>query len=584
MSLADRIAAQQRRVAELEAELWADGLVESLVESYQAAFRELEDLIASRGPDRRHHFVVVIPVADSPHHLAACLDSLLTQCRTFAYGGLEQGRYRKVTVLLADDSADPDRVQQNRDLARRCEQAGIGVNYFGIGEQLALLRRLPAAGLGGIVGEHPVDAFAHKGQAMMRNIAYLKLAEMQAGIQRESPGERLLFYTIDADQTFQVKVETPDGSRSLHALNHFYWLDRLFDDGTVQVMTGKVVGDPPVSPAVMAGNFLDDVLAFLRSISDPEPDASYRQPSAGPHSPGEAAYHDMPELFGFAGESDVYQYRCRMPGAPSNIDCFIEFAQHLNSFLHGEHPTRVTWFHYQSVPESVQPARTVYTGNYVFNADGLRWFIPFAPLRLRMSGPTLGRMLRAELGAGFASVNLPMLHGRTLARTRVSEFRPGVLSEQSRIDLSDEMERQFYGDVMLFSIERLSAAGFPARRLDRRQIAGILDAVHAELSDKYRARRAQICARLDDLRAVLHEPARWWNRTAGLDGALNDFVAFIDNIQFNFASQSRGPAPIDASPDWPEWRERQLDAIAGLPADRRAWRTALAILQRTDTA
>jgi hypothetical protein len=584
MSLADRIAAQQRRVAELEAELWADGLVASLVESYQAAFRELEDLIASRGPDRRHHFVVVIPVADSPQHLAACLDSLLTQCRTFAYGGIEQGRYRKVTVLLADDSADPDRVRQNRGLARRFEKAGIGVHYFGIDEQLALLRRLPAARLGGIVGEHPVDAFAHKGQAMMRNIAYLKLAEMHARVQRESPGERLLFYTIDADQTFQVKVETPDGSRSLHALNYLYWLDRLFDDGTVQVMTGKVVGDPPVSPAVMAGNFLDDVLAFLNSIRDSDPDATYRQPSAGPHVPGEAAYHDMPELFGFAGESDVYQYRCRMPGAPSNIECFIEFAQHLNSFLHGEHPTRVTWFHYQSVPESLQPARTVYTGNYVFNGDGLRWFIPFAPLRLRMSGPTLGRMLRAELGAGFASVNLPMLHGRTLARTRVSEFRPGVLSEQSRIDLSDEMERQFYGDVMLFSVERLSAAGFPARSLDRRQIAGILDAVHAELSDKYRARRAQICARLDELRAVFNEPARWWNRTPGLDGALNDFASFIDNIQYNFVNQSCDPAPTDASRVWPEWRERQLDAIEGLPADRRAWRTALAILQRTDTA
>jgi len=584
MGLAERIAAQQRRVAELEAELWADGLVESVVEPYQAAFRELEELIALRGPDRRHRFVVVIPVADSPQHLAACLDSLLTQCRTFAYGGVEQGCYRKVTVLLADDSADPDRVRQNRGLARHFEHVGIRVDYFGTDEQLALLRRLPAEGLGGIVGEHPLDAFSHKGQAMMRNIAYLKLAEMRARVQRESPGERLLFYTIDADQTFQVKVETPDGGRSLHALNYFYWLDRLFDDSAVQVVTGKVVGDPPVSPAVMAGNFLEDVLAFLGSIRDSDPDAAYRQPSAGPHGPGEAAYHDMPELFGFAGESDAYHYRCRVPGTPSNTECFIEFAQHLNSFLHGEHPTRVTWFRYQSVPESVQPARTVYTGNYVFNGDALRWFIPFAPLRLRMSGPTLGRMLRAELGTGFASANLPMLHGRTLARTRASEFRPGVVSEQSRIDLTDEMQRQFYGDVMLFSIERLSAAGYPGRSLDRRQVADTLDAVHAELSDKYRARRALISARLDELRAVLHGPAHWWNRTPALDGALNDFAAFVENIQHNFASGSSGPAPVDASRAWPAWRERQLDAIVGLSADRQAWCRALAILQRADKA
>jgi hypothetical protein len=582
MDAAERIAAQRRRVEQLETELWADGFVESGLASYQAAFRELEALIALRGPDRRRHFVVVIPVADSPQHLAACLSSLLTQCRTFAYGGLEAGRFRKVTVLLADDSADPDKIRQNRSISGQFERAGISIHYFGLDEQLALLRRLPAEGLGGIVGRHPVDAFARKGQAMMRNIAYLKLAEMRARFQREMPGERLLFYTIDADQTFCVNVEAAGGVRGLHALNYFYWLDRLFDDGAVQVLTGKVVGDPPVSPAVMAGNFLKDVLAFLRGLRDRDPDAAYRQPRVGSHASGEAAYHDMAQLFGFAAEPEPQHYRCRTPGAPSNSDCFVEFAQHLKSFLHGEHPTRVTWFRYQSAAQSIRPARTVYTGNYAFTAEALCWFIPFAPLRLRMSGPTLGRLLRAEMGVGFVSANLPMLHGRTLAPTRESEFRPGVLSEQGRIDLRDEMERQFYGDVMLFSIERLSADGYPDRPLERRQIEAVLDAVHTELSDAYRTRQALISARLEELRAVLHEPAQWWNRVPALDGALSEFAAFVENIEHNFGIGSSDCAPIDALETWPAWRERQLDAIQRLPADRLAWRRALAQLQRTD--
>jgi hypothetical protein len=243
--------------------------------------------------------------------------------------------------------------------------------------------------------------------------------------------QRLLFYTIDADQTFGVDVQTAEGPRSVQALNYFYWIDRLFDTGSVEVMTGKVVGDPPVSPAGMTGSFLENVLCFLRGMTGLDPGAAYRQPSDDTLRADDAAYHDMAQLFGFTGQSAAYHYRCRKKGEPSNVDCFIEFARQLNSFLHGEHPTRATWFRYQSAPTSLHPARTVYTGNYVFNAAALRWFIPFAPLRLRMSGPTLGRMLKAELGAGFAAVNLPMQHGRTLAPATSSTRdwpRPGHCS------------------------------------------------------------------------------------------------------------------------------------------------------------
>jgi hypothetical protein len=584
MDLPARIAAQRQRIERLETALWAGGFDVSLLEPYQEAFRELEDMIGSCGAERRHRFVLVIPVADSPRHLTACLESLLSLCRAFGYGGIERGRYRRVAVLLADDSADSEMTRRNRDIAARLDAAGIDIEYFGIEEQWALLQRLADAQLGTIVGEHRPDGFARKGQAMTRNIAYLRLAEMQARLDDGRGQQRLLFYTIDADQTFGVDVQTAEGPRSVQALNYFYWIDRLFDTGSVEVMTGKVVGDPPVSPAVMTGNFLEDVLCFLRGMSGLDPGAAYRQPSDDTLRADDAAYHDMAQLFGFTGQSAAYHYRCRKKGEPSNVDCFIEFARQLNSFLHGEHPTRATWFRYQSAPTSLHPARTVYTGNYVFNAVALRWFIPFAPLRLRMSGPTLGRMLKAALGAGFAAVNLPMQHRRTLTLTRESEFRPGVLSSDAGTDMTDEMERQFYGDVMLFSVERLSVQGYPGRAVERAQGARVLDAVHAELSETYRERRALIAIRLDALRALLDGSAAWWNRCDALDGAMQDFANFVENIAFNFGIGSSQPAPFEDSASWPAWRAHLLDAMVGLPADHQAWRAALTILRRDGPA
>lgn len=572
--IAARIRAQRARIDELEAALWEGGFNEPVLEDYQAAFRELEDLLLAQGEDRRHHFVIVVPVADSPRHLGDCLDSLLTLCRSYGYGGIERGRYRKVSVLLADDSADPGVVDRNRELARRLDNSGIGTHYFGIAEQLQLMGRLEPVDLDTVVGVHPQDAFAHKGQAMMRNIAYLKLAEMQSVM----PGQRLLFYTVDSDQEFRVKVATPLGGRSVYAVNFLYHLDQIFSHTDAQVLTGKVVGDPPVSPAVMVGNFLEDVIGFVREMSDCDPHRPYRQPGVDTRGSGEAAYHDMADMFGFKSGEEAYRYRCSVAGSPDNATCFNDFSRRLNSFFHGQHPTRITWYRYQAVADSLAPARTVYTGNYVFRADMLDWFIPFAPLRLRMSGPTMGRLLKSEIGDRFVSANVPMLHGRTLETTGASEFRPGVLSERQAVDLGDELERQFFGDVMLFSVRRLAETGFPGEAVTESQVAATLDALHAEMHQRYRARQRNTLTRLGALRALLHDPGHWWNRSAEHARARDRFDAFIRNVERNFGEQSTGNARIDSAANWAEWRRRQLAAIRGLGADRQAWRQALDVL------
>lgn len=112
----------------------------------------------------------------------------------------------------------------------------------------------------------------------------------------------------------------------------------------------------------------------------------------------------MADRFGFRSGEEVYRYRCQLAGTSDNGVCFAEFCERLGSFFHGEHPTRISWYRYQAVDESLQAARTVDTGNYVFNAEALDWFIP-----LRMSGSALGRLLRRAIGNRFVSANLPML-------------------------------------------------------------------------------------------------------------------------------------------------------------------------------
>lgn len=574
-----RIAAQQAAIAELERALWQDGLNTALLAPYQAAFRTLEALIAARGGDHRHGFVIVIPVADSPVHLRNCLNSLLQLCETFGYGGQTNGRWSKVAVLLADDSGDPRIIDENREIARAFDRLGLTTHYFGLEEQLALLHRLvesdaqagavSSSALSSILGSHRHAAFHHKGQAMMRNLAYLKLAELYA------EGASWLFYTIDADQAFKVKVAAA-GEEDVMAVNFFYRLDEIFSQRDIQVLTGKVVGDPPVSPAVMAGNFMEDVIAFLQELAPLPPQAAYRQPALA--SGGDAAYHDMADLFGFKQAAAPYRYRCPLPGMPDNAACLAEFARRLSSFFHGEHPTRITWFEYQEALASVQPARTVYTGNYVFRRSALHWFIPFAPLRLRMSGPTMGRLLRAELGERFVSANLPMLHKRTVLATGASEFRPGIVAEAARIDLCGEFERQFHGDVMLFAMQRLITLGYPQTSLTDAAVGAVLDGMRAELREKYRLKQATILAHLARLQALLEDAANWWTEGADLREARACFQMFIDNMAGNFGEASPCYARIDAAGTWEQWRARQLAALQGFMQDRAAWRAALAKL------
>lgn len=573
MAMDTPIDACQARIDDLERRLWVAGVpAVAALADYQAACRDLERRIAAQGNDTRYRFVVIIPVADRPQHLGNCLDSLLRLCRTYAYGGFAAGRYSKVEAIVVDDSGDAGNVARHRALAGEYSDQGLATAYLGLSQQIALVDSLNDAqrrGLARVLGDDKRARRHHKGPSLTRNIAYLLLNEIAA------TGDKVLFHFVDSDQEFQITVGSTTGDRELYAINYFRALDQIFSSTDATVLTGKVVGDPPVSPAVMAGNFLADVVAFLEEMATLDPTLPCRLHSPGRHSDA-AAYHDMAALFGLAPAPTPHAYACDLHGAHDHGRCFDDFSGKLDRFFHGAHPTRKTYYRPDEPLSRVQTARTVYTGNYVFRPAGLDYFIPFATLGLRMAGPTLGRLMQAELGPRFVSANLPMLHRRTVRASGRAEFRPGLDTTGDKVDLGGEFERQFYGDVMLFTIERLCATGYPARHLDEAEIAAAVDATHAFLLARYETLQAVIQTRLDTLDGLLHDPARWWNRSPRHAEGVCRFAAFADNIRHNFSAAGGGPVQIHD----PTHRAKRLAdiaaAIAAYAEDRRAWAALLA--------
>lgn len=534
-----------------------------LLELQRELFLELEAYIGRQAHDSRHAFVVVIPVADRPRHLRTCLDSLLWQCRSFRYGGWRPGAAGKIQVLLADDSAGPANSRHIDAVAKEFDARGLPTRYFGPREQAALVEGLDAP-MNGVLGEPERCGFRLKGASATRNIAYLKLREAAAA------DDRTLFWFIDSDQEFAVHGGSPEAA---YCPSYFHAMDRIFRETDVQVLTGKVVGDPPVSPAVMAGNFLVDLIGFLSRAAalDPHRGCVFH---GSRNQAGDAAYHDMADLFGFRAADQAFDYPCPLAGEHSVRDGFADFCTRLGAFFDGAHATRKTAYEHADLMASVRPARTVYSGNYVLKSRALRYYIPFANLRLRMAGPVLGRFMRAELGPRFVSANLPMLHRRTVADTGRSEFRAGVLRGTDAVDLSAELERQYFGDVMLFSVERLTNAGYPAA-LPAGRIASVIEDVEAELRSKYLARRERVEAALGRLETLSRDPAQWWNRLPELADSRAALAAFIRDMGSNFDQDSAGYRMILDPEHNRRRRKAMVEALRRYPDERAAWEAAL---------
>ena len=552
----------------LEKQLWSEQDFDHLLKLYQALFREQESLIELAPEDTRYDFLISIPIADRPEHLRCCLESILQLCLLYGYGGKGGEYFAKIQVVVAEDSRNPECILQDEALCGQYSRKGLKVTHFAQQEQYRLLQSIPQQQrqhLASILTSQGPDDFSRKGQAAMRNLSYLKMLQLARNPQRT------LFFPVDSDQTFEVNVVTTEGERVLPAINYFYAINRLFEQHDITMLTGKLVGDPPVSPAVMTANFLLDVTHFVDRLSrlDAKDQCAFHQAD---FSLGhDAAYHDMSSLFGFKNPEQGFDYPCPLSNEHNNLGCLNGFATQLPQFFSGQHPTRKT--HYKHDPLGLQPqaARTVYPGNYVVNYSGLKYVIPFGQLRLRMSGPTAGRLLQAEIGGRFVTANLPMLHTRTRPGDEL-DFRPGVEVNKDRIDLSDEFERQFFGDLMLFSVAELTSSIDLRHAPDREVINQTLHRVLNDMLTRYQQKHEEVLSRLKVLEHRINDANQWWHQLDAGD-ALAQIRQFCDNVRYNFGQDSSAYQLI-YSLQHREMRCHQItEALMQYPQARDAWDT-----------
>ena len=552
----------------IEPLMWAasDGDFSRWLATYQALFREQQALIDAHGGVVQARFIIAIPIADRPDHLQLCLESILQLCLAYGYGGRgPKGLFKRVSVVVAEDSRDPANRERHRALVADFRRRGLDAHHFGLEAQYESLMAIPAAQrreLAGLLTDQPAAAFHHKGQAATRNLSYLKMVELAR------PGEETLFYLMDSDQRFLVNRAATAGETIVPALNYFHYINRIFQTGRVDVLTGKLVGDPPVSPAVMGANLMGDLAAFLREMAARDPDAACEFHGAEGVLAGEAAYHDLAALFGYEARGGPCAYSCPLPGVHTNADCLAALADRLPAFFHGEHLTRRSLFRYGGSFMAVEPARTLYPGNYIVNRAGLRYIIPFGQLRLRMSGPTAGRLIQAEIGPRFASVNLPMLHQRITPRGAADDFRPGVEGRgRSAVDISDEFERQFFGDLMLFSVVDWLKARTLEELTDAAALGEVVERTESRLLALYGSNQASIDEQRRELETWLASAPPWWSSRP----AMADLLAFVGNIERNFGEASAAWQRI-RDPSHRAWRRGQIIAALGhYRQERAAW-------------
>ena len=551
-----------------EQELWAGDNFDEMINYYHAMFREQEGLIRSIGKDYRYHFILSIPVADRPQHVKNCLESIYQQCVIFAYGGRTDGIFNRIQVIIADDSKHQHNIDQHIELADTYTEKGLRVHYSGLQEQYSLLQQIPTPlrqSLGSILPRQPAEQFYLKGPAANRNLSYLKCIELT------EDKDKTLYYMVDSDQLFRVNRETQTGEQSVIAVNYFYYINQIFSTTDTAMLTGKLVGDPPVSPSVMAANFMDDVIAHLTQVSKSDALHECQFHDLANRSSQDAAYHDMASLFGFEQEKQPYPYRCSISNTHNNLESLNQFSDQLSGFFFGQHPTRKTHFQFQSKFTDLAPARTIYPGNYVVNYSGLKYVIPFSDLRLRMSGPTAGRLIQFEIKNHFVSANLPMLHKRHLKDDATDGFRPGVIQDDEVINLCDEFERQFFGDLMLFTVERITTQNDFTGAFDKEVVERIMNLVESELLELYEANHAAVLSKNAQLKSMLDDANNWWNTDADATDARSRMLWFSRSIDFNFGEDSTAYQQILSAEHRQQRKQQMTQSLLSYRQSRDVW-------------
>ncbi len=192
-----------------------------------------------------------------------------------------------------------------------------------------------------------------------------------------------------------------------------------------------------------------------------------------------------------------------------------------------------------------------------------------------MAGPTLGRILRTRIREGFVSANLPLLHRRTIAEKNIHEFRRGLKHEDDTLDLSEEFHRQFWGDIMLFSIDALAESGYPDQETGRRRITDTVKSTLDNLWDIYRQQQADSVEKLRRIRHCMSGPLHWWNNHAPAEDSVKRLQLFCSFVEHNFGPNSGSMKKLAEEISRGDRTRMIIDAICSFPEDDRAWNNVL---------
>ena len=164
-----------------------------------------------------------------------------------------------------------------------------------------------------------------------------------------------------------------------------------------------------------------------------------------------------------------------------------------------------------------------------------------------------------------------MLHTRHLHDDDADQFRPGVEQGDEAINLADEFERQFFGDLMLFSVTRLTGEGGSAQAFTPEPVSKAVDETEDELLLLYEEKHRGVQDRNVQLRQLLKDPQRWWHDEPQAAEALSGVQQFIHNIDVNFGAASTAYRRIQNRTHRDRRKQQIIQALLAYRESRDAW-------------
>ncbi len=139
--------------------------------------------------------------------------------------------------------------------------------------------------------------------------------------------------------------------------------------------------------------------------------------------------------------------------------------------------------------------------------------------------------------------------------------------EDAAIDISKEFERQFFGDVMLFSVVEWLKRHDLAALGDAAQVETVVAQVEGELLELYATKHDAVNARRAGLEGWLAAPPAAWRDAP----ALVALARFLRNVAANFGDDAPAWRQIQSPVHRAKRRREIVDALVHYHTERAAW-------------